>query len=218
MEAALANSEQQQRDEFAWFPSLAARTVILAASGPSAKTTNIRRAISRGAYVVVVNETWRLAPWADMLYFCDARWAIKNHGVPGFKQMKVSQDRVSAELYKDVKRVYCVKGENKLIFENKGFICWAGNSGMQALNLVAQFNPARILLVGYDMTIEKGLHWHGSHKHGLPNPKEPHIDRWRRLMNLSAPILAERGIEVVNCSLDSAVTAYPKMTIEEALP
>lgn len=78
---------------------------------------------------------------------------------------------------------------------------------------MAQFGPQRIILVGFDMRLDLGLHWHGRHDRvgtqWLNNPTDPVIIRWRKVMNNAAPVLSEMGIEVLNVSPVSALTAYP---------
>lgn len=76
--------------------------------------------------------------------------------------------------------------------------------------------PERIVLVGYDMTIERGLHWHGAHE-GLNNPQERNVLRWRRVIDDAAGTIKALGIPVYNASCGSALQAYPKLTLEEAL-
>lgn len=202
--------------EFSWLPDWSGRTVIVLASGPSAKDVDL--SIARGvAPVICVNESYRLAPWADALYGCDARWWKARHGVEKFKGIRISQDRRTFELYPEIKRVNTLRGVNEFRFDNLGYIGWFGNGGMQVVNLVAQLQPKRIVLVGLDMTILHGHHWHGMHSNNLPNPRETVIEGWRFHMDRAAPAFAERGIEVVKTSDKCALQAYPKMELWEAL-
>lgn len=85
------------------------------------------------------------------------------------------------------------------------------------MNLAVQFGASKILLVGFDMRIDRGVHWHGRHPAHMNNPREENFGRWREAFNVSAPILAGLGVKVINCSAVSTLTAFPVMTIEEAL-
>lgn len=98
-----------------------------------------------------------------------------------------------------------------------GVIGWGGNGGFQAINLAVQFGVRKIILVGFDMRVDKGVHWHGKHGYGMNNPTTGNVARWRVVADKAAPALAALGVEVVNVSPVSALTAYPKMTLEEAL-
>jgi hypothetical protein len=75
---------------------------------------------------------------------------------------------------------------------------------------------SKIILVGYDMTIAHGVHWHGRHE-GLNNPTERNVDRWRRCIDATAEVIAALGIQCINVSPISALHNYPKMSLEEAL-
>lgn len=92
-----------------------------------------------------------------------------------------------------------------------------GNSGFQALNLAVQFGAKKVILVGFDMRIDRGVHWHGRHPGHLNNPREANFVKWREAFNESAPTLADMGVTVINASPVSALTAFPILSFEEAL-
>lgn len=105
----------------------------------------------------------------------------------------------------------------KILVEEPGAIGAGGNSGFQALNLAVQFGAMRILLVGFDMHMAAGVHWHGDHGKGLNNPRDHNFMKWRRTFDKAARTIRDIGVDVVNASLDSALTAFPKMTVEQAM-
>lgn len=105
-----------------------------------------------------------------------------------------------------------------MAFDEVGTIGGGGNSGFQALNLAAQLGATRMVLVGFDMNSQSGVHWYGRNNWPMANnPDAPQMTRWARAFDAAAPILAARGVEVVNASPHSALTAFPKMSTEEAL-
>lgn len=106
---------------------------------------------------------------------------------------------------------------DRILVEQLGVVGDGGNSGFQAINLAAQFGAARIVLVGFDMRLDRGVHWHGKHPPGLNNPHDIHLTRWRRAIDGAAPNLAALGIQVWNASPVSALTAFPIVSIEDAL-
>jgi hypothetical protein len=116
-----------------------------------------------------------------------------------------------------VHRVWSHKGVPHVMLDRFGEIGWGSNGGFQALNLAVQFGASRILLVGYDMNIMKGLHWHGRHGAGLSNPKQASVDKWRAQLDAQAPIFEQLGIEVLIASPHSALTAYRRVDLLEAL-
>lgn len=105
-----------------------------------------------------------------------------------------------------------------MLFEQQGQVGDGGNSGFQCLNLVAQMAPQRIVLVGFDMRLDKGVHWHGWHEGHLGNPRNSKLPRWRRALDGAAALLTARGVEVLNASPVSTLTAYEMCDIEKVFP
>lgn len=156
-------------------------------------------------------------PSAEILYGCDYDWWKRYNGAPNFKGMKVSIDKAACALFPDIKRMHVKKQDDRLELLKPGHTGWAGNSGFHAFNLAVQQLPKKIILVGYDMTIKNGLHWHGSHQQGMNNPREKNIGRWIRALDATAEIVAVMGIKVINASAVSMLQRFEKMTLQEAL-
>lgn len=198
-----------------WFPDWRHQRCVIVASGPSAAGADLEAARGK-ARVLAINESWRLVPWADALYGADGNWWTKNNGVPAFTGLKVTQDGNAAARFRDLMKVR-MSEVHTIVTSDPGVIGYGGNSGFQALNLAIQFGTTDIALVGFDMQVRQGVHWHGKHAHGLNNPGASTIAHWRMRFDAVAPALAGRGVRVVNCSAQSALVAYPKMTLTEAL-
>lgn len=152
-----------------------------------------------------------------MLYACDAIWWQRANGAKDFRGLKLSQDKIAKRSFSDVELVEVVRHHDKLLIEKPGVVGWGGNSGFHALNLAVQFGAAKIILVGYDMTLKHGLHWHERHPEGMHNPSDGNVARWRRVTDEAAVFLKELRVTVINASPISALVAYPKMTLREAL-
>lgn len=156
-----------------------------------------------------------------MVYGCDAPWWTYRKGLPEFGGLKVcwAGDRgYVAAPFPDLRRIKIRKDQDRLLFDEIGFTGSGGNSGFQALNLAVQWGVEQILLVGFDMTDECGVHWYGHNAWtGANNPSRTNFKRWIAAYETAAKQLEERGVEVVNCSLDSALNCFPKMTLEDAL-
>jgi hypothetical protein len=166
----------------------------------------------------VINTSFQLAPWADILYACDAKWWVLHEGAPGFRGMKITQEKEACRLFPDIKRIWVERFGNELLLTTPGFVGAGGNSGFQALNLAVQFGALRILLIGYDMRVDMGHHWHQRHPTPLSNPDAfANIPRWRKSVDGALTKLNERGVKVLNCSPISSLTSYPKLPLEKAL-
>ena len=199
-----------------WFPDWRGELAAVIASGPSAKAAPIGM-LQGKARAIAVNESWRLCPWADVLYGCDGKWWRWRGGVPEFRGMKVSQDAEACGAYPEIRKVDVEAKSNELGLE-PGRLGAGGNSGFQALNLAMQFGARAILLIGFDMRVDLGEHWHERHYPPLSNPHpNDNLPRWRAALDGAAGRLMSLGVKVFNCSAVSTLRAYPKMTIEEAL-
>jgi hypothetical protein len=95
-------------------------------------------------------------------------------------------------------------------------IHWGANSGYQAINLAYLWGATRILLLGYDCkTINGKAHWFGQHPQGL-NRNQP-LDEWKRNFPQLAADLEAEGVEVINCSPDTALDCFERMDIDAAI-
>lgn len=193
----------------AWFPDWTGSKCAIVASGPSANAENLE--ILRGnANTVVINNSWQLAPWANVLYACDSEWWERNN--PDFLGLKVS-GLGGGDYQVDVSRDRGGAWTNKMVFQPLGTIGAGGNSGFQALNLAVQFGANDIALIGFDMRVDRGIHWHGRHAGGK-NPTDRNIEVWRAHLDNASASLEQHGVSVVNCSAVSALTQYKKVELE----
>lgn len=200
------------------WPDWTGETAIVVASGPSAADVPLEIAKGKARFLAV-KDGWRLCPWADVLYACDHHWWEAHRGVVQFEGQRIAYDRRTVEKWNGISflQVEIKRHIQSLRFDEKGRVGWGWNSGFHAINLAAQFGIAKMILVGFDMRVDRGRHFFGDHPYTSNNPSEKNVARWAKHLDSQAPVLAERGIEVVNCSPVSAVTAFPKMTLEQAL-
>lgn len=203
--------------QFSWWPDWRGECVAIIASGPSAKQANIELLRDR-IHVIVVNMGYKLCPWAEVLYVCDGAWWKVNKEALKFAGLKLSHDQTACRDYRDLHKIQIEKaGSDDLMLEKPSYIGAGGNSGFQAMNLAVQFGATGIMLIGFDMRLDKGAHWHPNYRAPLSNPQESNVKRWRKAVEGIAPKLRALDVDVVNCSPDSALTSYPKMTIEQAM-
>lgn len=155
-------------------------------------------------------------PWADIGYACDLAWWRRYHDRVR-QDIKLTVDKAAAKRYPSLGLVGLRKGCDRLELMKLGTVGWGGNSGFQCLNLAVQFQASKIIMVGFDMTVAHGVHWHGKHPVGMNNPTEKNAERWRRCIDAAADVIAELGIRVINASPISALVKYDKMGLLEAL-
>lgn len=187
-------------------------TVVIVGGGPSLTADDV--AFCRGrARVVVINDGYKLAPWADLLYACDDAWWNRHDGAGGFAGERWTCSRKSAERW----GLRWISAEHRRgLSTSRKFIHFGRHSGYQALNLVALTGPAKIVLLGFDCCAEGDrTHWFGEHPGKIEVKRD--FEAWRRWIDGAASPLAAMGIVAVNASRRSALTAFSRMTIEQAL-
>lgn len=148
-----------------------------------------------------------------MHYACDCDWWRSHPEALSLPGLKIAGDPAASRLFPALRHICPQPGRNEIV-DTPGRTGWGGNSGFHALNLAVQFGARKIVLIGYDMN---GEHWHGRHKGRLRNPDAGNLRNWRAKLDAVAPQLLARGVHVVNASMGSALKAYPKMPLGEAL-
>jgi hypothetical protein len=200
-----------------WWPDWRGQIAAIIGAGPSAATAGIDQLRSR-CRVIAVNTSFQLVPWADILYSCDYAWWQQYKGCPEFAGLRLTHDRRACNEFAGLQRVEIERPNgDDLLLDRPTWIGAGGNSGFQALNLAVQFGAIRILLIGIDCHLQNGAHWHGRHPYKMNNPAESNVKRWRKAFDGAAGKLQSLGIDVINCSAQSALCNYPKLTIPAAL-
>ena len=185
-------------------------TCIVLASGESMSQQVADDARATGFRSIVVNSTFKLAPWADVLYAADALWWEVTRGARDFAGIKVGCD-IDRTIVPGVQYLHFTGVEG--FDPTPGCVRTGNNSGYQAVHVAAQAGCARILLCGFDM---RGGHWHERHPRPLRDHGEGIYGGWIREFNKLAPILERRGVEVINCTPNSALTCFCCMSLDEA--
>jgi hypothetical protein len=186
---------------------------VVIASGPSLCQEDVDYCRGK-AKLVVVNDCWRLAPWADALYAADLLWWDHYSGVPDFTGEKWTNS-VSADAGTKY-GVQVVKIETKQGFSSDPELIHrlGGNGGGQAVNLALLRGAAPVVMLGFDMQATGSRkHWFGDHP-GRLNRLQSFVD-WVSAMDAAAP---SAPVPVINCSRVTALKSYPRMPLAQCLP
>lgn len=174
------------------------RTFICIASGPSLTRTDCIMAWSSGHEIIAVNSSWKLIPESHYLYAGDLSWWSQYYEDISSASQKwtssvLAANRFHLNLYQPEKR-------------------GPFNSGQRAIQLAAHLGAERILLLGYDCSVESGSHWHGDHPGKLHNPVPREVTRWHTdflSLNTELP-----DTEIINCSRRTALSCFPQQSPE----
>ena len=174
------------------------RTFICVASGPSLTRSDCHIAVNSGHKVIAVNSSWKLVPESHYLYAGDLSWWAQHNIDISTAAQKWTSSVLAANRY-DL---------NLFRPDKRGPF----NSGQRAIQLAAHLRANRILLLGYDCSIESGSHWHGDHAGKLHNPVPREVTRWHAdFLSLKTEL---SGVEIINCSRRTALTCFPQQSPE----
>lgn len=191
---------------------------ICVASGPSLtqEDLNYIKENRTDHKMLVINDNYRLAPWAEYHYACDGKWWDHwiNDVQKNYKGISFTQCRRSSQKY----NLNYTPGEHKPGLGKDKKIHFGSNSGYQAVNLCYLWGAKEIMLIGYDMGMgPKGEHhWFGNHPGRLhtQSPYDQFVKNFQKL----AEDLEKEGVKVINCSRRTALDCFEKQKLEKYLP
>lgn len=180
--------------------------IVILGSGPSLTAEDVHAC--GGHRQLAINDTYTLAPAADVLFAPDARWwswhpdaldhpgdkyALQHAKAPGVTRLVPS----AADFVSDPTR-----------------LATGGHAGYAAINLAVHLGATRIVLLGYDMqpALDGTNHFFGEHPNRTHVRYAQWIDRYAKL-----PDLLPVGVTVVNASRQTAIRSLPRMSLAAAL-
>lgn len=192
-------------------------TIVCLGTGPSLTLEDVGFVRDR-ARVIAVNDAYRWAPWADVLYACDEKWwkwqfRERPKMIAGFTGLKFALQGHPSRWVPGV-QVLKNTGEQGLEHEATG-LRNGRNSGYQAINLAVHLGAAKIVLLGYDMGYgEKGAtHFFGAH----PDRTKPPFTSCRRNFPTLVEPLHSLQIEIVNCSRATTLKCFRRSTLASTI-
>jgi hypothetical protein len=194
-------------------PEWKGETGYIVAGGPSVAEQDL--SLLRGRRVVAINSSWWAVPWADFLFFGDHRWwcAWRTH-LEKFAGRIVTVSDASGG---SPRLLHCQKvAPPPALAEKRSRLVMQRTSLQAAINLCVHLGVARIVLLGADMRAAKDGRTHHHSRHPWPLKPNCWQDQMRELEG-TAPLLAERGIEVINTSTQSRIGWWPKAPLADCL-
>jgi hypothetical protein len=171
--------------------------------GPSLTLVDIDRL--QGRRVIAVNDAYRIAPWADVMFYGDGPWLTAHRkALLDFAGLKISGCATQTNepgirhVYRDM--------INHGISRDPTEVRWNRSSGACAINLAVHFGVKRIVLLGFDMRrVDGQKHWHPDVNDDPGNP----YPRFLEVFPVIARDAEALGVEILNATPGSALTAFP---------
>jgi hypothetical protein len=191
------------------FARLRGRPCVVVASGPSLTADDVDYCRNRAA-VIVVNDNYKLAPWADVLYAADPEWWDLHQGAASFNGLRVTQDAGAARRW----RLHYIESVDRQGFSlEPGRIHRGDNSGFQAVNLAVLANCSPIVLLGFDMKMGAKRHWFGDHP-GALNKASPY-QLFASAFNEASQ--RQPDLEILNATRETALECYPRVELRAVI-
>jgi hypothetical protein len=221
-------------------PNWKGETVVLIGGGSSLTFDQIAavKAAHEAGRVkcIAINSAYLLAPFAEVCYFADSHW-WRDHtegiAVP-LLSLTADQQRERFASFAGQKcsiegsggnvtdsRVHIMRRTAQRGHELEGLshdpqkLVTGRNSGFQAFNMATLAGATTLILIGYDGQIGPG-----GRSHLMPHRRPTPIDAYplyRNAMRKAETEVRKLGVSVWNCSPGSAIDAWPKVTITDAL-
>lgn len=192
-------------------------TVFLVAGGPSLIGFDFSRLKNRR--VLAINRAHEFLPGAELLWWSDASFWRRNkealmvHAArwKGTGHLHYQEGELPPDIH-----VYRFTGPHG--FDDRADCLRDGNSSAYAaMHLLAHLGAAKIVLLGLDLRFGPNRESHFHSGHGRLHLEVTLTDLMAPMFLSLARPLAQRGIEVLNASPTSALTIWPRCSIDEAL-
>lgn len=198
-------------------PRLPDADVFVLGGGPSLRNFDCSRLV--GHKVIVTNEAFVLAPWAEALVFVDAHWWARR--MDAVKQIFTGQIIGRGPYLDSYRRSGCtaVAYRSGEVFSVDPRLLGGHNSGLAAINAAWLMGAARIFLLGFDMQGSNGRNnFHNLYPESPAAPAHRYVTIFMPEFVKAAKRLevVGRGV-VINCTQGSALSCFPERPIEWAL-
>lgn len=196
--------------------------VFIIGGGASLKDENLSLISSNKSNkrVIGVNDAFKLGEWVDVCYFGDVRWFDWNKDeLIKFGGLKVCCCPRLSHHNSNVEWVYSLKRGKPLGIDLRpDYISWSKSSGASAINLAVHLGAKKIVLLGFDMSVDGvGEHnWHDYHKVKNTLAAVPY-PRFLEAFPIIAKDCKREGVVVINSTMCSEITNFTKIPLEEVI-
>jgi hypothetical protein len=185
--------------------------IVCIASGESLTPEDVDYCKGKADKVYVVKESYRLAPWADLLYAADSDWWDIRKGCPDFTGEKWTCTPEAAKKWGINYIDYKVELKWSL---QQGIVATGGNSGFQCVNLATLNGATEVILLGYDMGFTVKKHWWDDISELKRECRGSNYNDWIKRFHEAKPLIPAK---VYNASRFSYLTCFEKVNLRDVL-
>lgn len=195
-------------------PAWAGLDAFVICGGTSVVPDLVQRLRERpGARVMVINSSYLIAPWADVLFYADERWIRREMKERPQELAAFGGDIMTIDSHCRIERAKLLRrtmpklsGINK----DRGTVAMERTSLCGALNICYHKHARRIILVGADNRDGDNGRIHHHDEYPWPRKRTTWVVKEKELEKTVAPLEAAR-IEVINASPTSTLEMWPRV-------
>lgn len=176
------------------------KTVVCIGSGPSLTVADCEMVRKSGLPTIAVNSSWKAARFCDVIYGGDLAW-WEAYG----REIDIAAERWTCT------RQAAVKYDMNLHTAYGAY-----NSGMRAVQFALEQGADKVILLGFDCSVDVGMHWHGEHDK-TQNPDSIKCKKWMAQFSQVAMIAEALKADVVNCSRQTALKCFRMSDLKHEL-
>lgn len=178
--------------------------VVCIGSGPSLTAEDCDTVRVAHRPTIVTNSTFRLCPWANVLFGFDVAWWRLHID----EVRRVFRGRMFCQASRWPMRGVEWPGCNR---RYRSF----GNSGACAVALAIACRARCVILLGFDGQLTGGqTHHHGDHPAPLRNCDT--LPAWQRQFSRLAKWAESYGVPIVNATRETALEQFPRLSLAES--
>lgn len=193
-------------------PLFTGDTVFCLAGGPSLRDFDF--ASLAGKRVIAVNEAIKSYPAADILYFWDDTWFVRNQALVHYRAgLTVTGSRMAAQ---QCERLRYIELQADAPLEAGAQAVRKGrSSGHTAIALAVACGASRVVLLGYDMrTVDGRSHFHDAYS---ARDEARMAGEWIPAFKGWAKDAKKAGVAIVNATPGSALKEFPAVKVAAEL-
>lgn len=177
--------------------------------------------------VIAINTAFKLGTWIPFCFFQDPSFYREyRDSLLDWPGCKITTHPAIPQDFPQDGLVYLPKNSRKhegVTADQTQGISWNQNTGLAAINLTLYLGGVRVILLGFDMKPDS----HGrTHHHGFHPQKSPWVNGVAQNPPLQSyldkiPLVKQEagalGLEIINCSPDSAIQEFPRLHLSSVL-